>query len=610
MSRRVFLCSAAVLVALALAACEDEVPPRTLPTDPDAGTKPDKPMTRQAIESVKEATAAATRLSRSIAESAPSRADYLVMRRGIAALAPFARARAQVGAEVLWGPPKAADEAGGSLGLLDRALADGDRAGATKRIEQCVRALRLIDHELMLNDVPPEPAVRALSDAAFELGLMLMEANAGVPDGPDAVLADLQGTLDAIERGAGAALTIATPEMRDRARDAERELAGKVKAMRDALGAVAHSHALTRRAALVVASGELGVATRRLAKALGIEPKLPYEARFPVADNDAAREPVTALVVPAPRRDPRAGDREAIASLGHDLFRDRRLSKKAVRACVDCHQPKKGLSDGLATPISLDPETPIVRNTPTLAYSPLHGAQLWDGQFASAERQALKVIHAKSEMGLESDELVRVVRAIADYNARFSQLFDDGVTAANVARALVAYEIRDFVPAKAPVDRLARGEHDAFDDELHRGFDVFVGVGRCARCHVPPLFGGSRPTDFATPIYAALGVPKSPEHKELDGDRGRGKVTSLPLDENAFKTPTVRDAAFTAPYFHHGGYPTLEQVVDFYEKGGGPALGIRLPNLDPEVRELELSDAQRKALLVFLRVGLADPKGP
>lgn len=601
--------SAIALFAIAPGAgCEADVPPRTRPTDPDAGTKPDKPMTRQAIDSVKEATAAAARLSQSIAAKAPSRNDYLVMRRGVAAMQPFARARAQVGAEVLWGPPKAADEAGGALSLLDRALAEGDHVGAAKRIEQCVRALRLIDHELMLNDVPPDQAVRALSDASFELGLMLMEAHAGVPDGPDAVLADLQGTLTAIERGAAAALAIATPAMREQARPVERELAAKVKQIRVALDAVAHSHELTRRASLVVVSGELGVVVRRLALALGVQPKLPYPARYPVADNDVAREPITALVVPAPRRDPRSGDREAIASLGHDLFRDKRLSKGAVRACSDCHRLDKGLSDGLATPISLDPQTPIVRNTPTLAYSPLHGAQLWDGQFASAERQALKVIHAKSEMGLTSDELVKVVRAVADFNARFSQLFDDGVTAENVARALVAYEIRDFVPAKSPVDRFARGEESALDDALHRGFDVFVGVARCARCHIPPLFGGSRPTDFATPVYAALGVPKSPENKQLDADRGRGKVTSQPLDEHAFKTPTVREVALTAPYFHHGGYATLEQVVDFYEKGGGPSVGIRLDNLDPEVRKLELNDAQRRALLTFLREGLADPK--
>jgi cytochrome c peroxidase len=338
-----------------------------------------------------------------------------------------------------------------------------------------------------------------------------------------------------------------------------------------------------------------------------VKAKLPYRARYPVADNDPVLEPVNALTVPAPRIDPRKGDKKAIAALGAALFRDKRLSKGASRACIDCHQPDKAFTDGLKAAPSLDPENPIVRNTPTLLYGPLHGAQLWDGQFASAERQALKVIHAKSEMGLSNEAMVKAVGAVAGLNAQFSQLFDEGVTAENIARALVAYEIHELVPARSPIDRFARGDDDALDEELHRGFDVFVGVGRCARCHVPPLFGGSRPTDFATPVFAALGVPTSPEEKKLDPDPGRGKVTKLAIDRHAFKTPTVRNAALTGPYFHNGAYPTLEAVVDFYEKGGAKGLGIDLDNLDPEVRELELTDGQRAALLTFMRAGLRDP---
>ncbi len=602
--------AAAVVTALSgsgsVAGCRDEVPPRTRPSDPDAGITPDKPMTRQAVESVKVATAAATRLSQSLGRGEPSRPDYLALRRAVAALMPFARGPAPVGAEVLWGPPKAGDEGGGALGKLDRALAAGDITLAKAPMEQCLRALRLIDNELMLHQVKPEPAVRGLSEASFELGLMLMEAYAGVPDGPDAVLADLKGMLDGLERGAAAALAVAAPAQRSAAAPAFEAFEAKVKALRTALDGAAHSHALTGRARWVRVSGELGVAARRLAAAFGVKTALPYPARYPTADNAPEREVVTPLVVPAPRRDPRQGDHAAIAALGHDLFRDKRLSKGAVRACSDCHRLDAGLSDGRATPPSLDPTTPITRNTPTLWYAPLHGAQLWDGQFASAERQALKVIHSRSEMGLTTDELVAVVSAIADFNARFSQLFDDGVTAENVARSLVAYETRDFVPATAPLDRFARGDEAALTEEVALGFDVFVGVGRCARCHVPPLFGGSRPTDFATAVYAAIGVPIAPDDPRIDPDRGRGRVTEHPLDEHAFKTPTVRNVAHTAPFFHNGAYPTLELVVDFYVKGGGAGLGLGLDNLDPEVRKLELSDADESALLAFMREGLTD----
>lgn len=595
-------------IACSLAACDDDLPPRTRPSDPDAGTKPDKPMTAQAVAAAKKATAAATKLKAGIEGGVPNRGDYIQLRYNVAVVKPFARISAQVGAEVLFGPPRSADEAGGALALLDRALADGDMAAAKKQIEQCIRSLRLIDNELMLNDVPPDAAVRVLSDVAFEVGLMLMEAYQGVPDAADAVKEDILGTLFALQSGVDTAMLLSPPKMREAAKPAVEAVTRLVAELNEAVAAAGNTHMLKQRAALVRKSGALGVQVRRAVKAFGETPKLPYPARYPVANNDPLKEPITPLVVPAPRTDLRRGDRKAIAALGEALFRDKRLSRGEARGCVDCHQPDKGFTDGLPTPPSLDPASPVVRNTPTLLYAPLHAAQLWDGQFASAERQAIKVIHEKSEMGLSRGELERVVAGIADYDARFSKLFDDGVTAKNIARALVAYQIRDLVPAQSPMDRYARGDDAALDDTLHLGFDLFVGRGRCGRCHVPPLFGGSRPTDFATPIFAALGVPEGPDHKQLDDDLGRAKITKSELDAHAFKTPTVRNIHLTAPYFHNGSYPTLEAVVDFYEKGGGPSLGIEIDNLDPDVRKLELSDAQRAALIAFMRVGLADER--
>jgi cytochrome c peroxidase len=578
-----------------MAGCAEEKQP--LPAPADAGARPVAPLARQAIDSASRAVAAATRF-----QTSSKRADYLALRRAVAAVAPYARMTARMGVEALLGPPRSSDEGGGALALLDGAIAAEDDAVTAKQLELCLRALRLIEDELARNTLAPDAGARSLSSSAYDLGLMLVEAYPGVPDGPDAVLADLEGALDGIESGARAAA-----EGRTGADEALSALLGESAKLRATLDLAKDSHALRRRAELVIASGDLGLAARRLAKALGAEPKLPYRARYPTADNDPLRERVTALTIPAPRRDPRAGDQTAIAALGRALFFERRLSTGSQRACSDCHQPAKAFSDGRVTPTSFDPKQPLLRNTPSLLYAPLHAAQLWDGQVAGAERQALKVIHTTAEMGLDAEQLVVVVESVADHNARFSQLFDDGVTAANVARALVAYEIDALVPAKAPIDRFARGEAGALDDEQHLGFDVFTGVARCGRCHVPPLFGGSRPTDFATPVYAALGVPVAPNKKELDPDRGRGKVTERALDEHAFKTPTARNVSRTAPFFHHGAFPTLEEVVDFYEKGGGAGIGIALDNQDPEVRKLTLTPAEKRALLAFMRIGLADP---
>jgi cytochrome c peroxidase len=127
---------------------------------------------------------------------------------------------------------------------------------------------------------------------------------------------------------------------------------------------------------------------------------------------------------------------------------------------------------------------------------------------------------------------------------------------------------------------------------------------------VPPLFGGSRPHDFSVPVFAVLGVPDAPGGHAIDPDRGRALVTRRPIDEHAFKTPTVRDVARTAPYFHHGRYARLEDIVDFYDKGGGRGLGLDVPNQDPEVRPLALTAGEKRVLLVFLREALLDATPP
>jgi len=595
-----------MLMPLMLGGCPEDPPaPRTVPASSDADVAADKPVTQQALGPIKRACAAAVRLKQGIAAGEPKRADYLELRQHVAATRPYFRLRAQMGAEVLLGPPRSIDEGGGMLGLLDAALASGDLKAADEPMQQVVRALRLIDHELSLHGVPPRDAVRALSDAAYELGLVLIEADALVAAEPDAVLADARGLLSGIESGALALGSLNRKQAVSEAFDALKQV---VKAIRRELDQVKHAHELRGRLHLVRKTAALGVAARRYALTLGEKPRLPYPARYPVRDN-GADEPVSALTVPAPRRDPRSGDPEAMAQLGLELFFDRALSKNNKRSCSDCHRPNHGFSDGLPTPPSLLAGVPIRRNTPTLLYTSLHASQLWDGQIVSAESQALKVIHTATEMGLTTDqELVDAVAA--GYRDRFVAVFDDGVTVANVARAIVAFEVRHLVPATSPIDRFARGEVEALSPKQEAGFDVFVGVGRCARCHIPPLFGGSRPTDFAVPIYAALGVTRSPDGSQLDPDLGRGKVTKRPIDGHAFKTPTVRNVDRTGPFFHNGAFAALEQVVDFYDDGGGRGRGAKLDNQDPDVRKLKLGQDRKRQLLVFMREALRDPEMP
>ena len=592
----------ALAAACAGAGCRDQAPPPPTSTSPTASAQA-KPAT---LDERREEEIAATRALSAAAELRAARAAsathpaYLALRRAVAGGAPGWRREAGAWVEPLLGPPRSMNEAGGAMLALDSALEQGDRDGAERHLVQIERALTVLKHAFSRSRASPAVAPLALSDAAFDLGVIALEANAGAPAGGAAILADLQGTLDAVERGA-AALASAP---------AARELAAvraEIAPLRARLSGITSSNELLDRASFVMGTARLGVAVRSLAGALGASPKLPYRARVPVAGNTAS-EPVSVLTVPAPRL-PAPGSapgREApdLADLGQRLFHDKRLSRGDVRSCATCHDPARGFADGLPTPRSLDPAVTL-RHTPTLLYAPLHAAQMWDGRTLTPEQQALNVIHARAEMGLTAQELAQKLAALPAYRGAIDP-DPGGDGASTVARALVAFENERLVPADAPIDRFARGEEGALSPDERAGLDVFAGAGRCTRCHVPPLFGGSRPRDFAVPVFAVLGVPADAKGKALDADRGRGAVTGRPADERSFKTPTARDVARTAPYFHHGRFATLEEVVDFYNRGGGRGLGLTVENQDPDVRPLKLTPEQTRVALVFMRTGLLD----
>ncbi len=407
------------------------------------------------------------------------------------------------------------------------------------------------------------------------------------------MIADAQGLLDAVEQGSRAFGLLVSPSLEYTA--AATRAHEIVQDLRAAFTAAAGKGELSDRAALVMKSTWLGTHLRiMLGPAVAWKPYLP---RVPTGTGQPA-EPLGVLTLPVLRRfasgtpttaqSPKTLDE--LASLGERLFSDKTLSPSGTRSCATCHLPEKGYADGKPRPASLDPATPQLRHTPTLLYATYHAAQFWDGRALTTERQAHLVMHSRAEMGGVEGVFPRP-------NAQ---------TVEDAAIALTAFQHTRLAPATSPLDRFARGDESALTAEDRAGFDVFAGKGRCARCHVPPFFGGSHPPDFATPVYAALGVPVSPTTKDLDPDEGRRAFTRSPLDEDAFKTPTVRNVAKTAPYFHNGAFPTLESVVDFYDKGGGRGLGLDVPNQDPDVRPLHLTPAEKRALLRFLRVALTD----
>jgi cytochrome c peroxidase len=506
-----------------------------------------------------------------LAASCDDRSAYLALRRSAVASMSSWRRRLPMAAEVSFGPEVALQESGGALGAIDRALQAHDCTGVRDAAGRIGGAFRLTLSALEGRNAAPQPFAQAMSDAAYRLGQAVLESTPYVPDGDDAALSDVLGFLDFLDGGARALAIEVTSEL------APLESLRKAQTLSD----------VADRAAIVRTTGPLGSSIRRAMRARGYDATLTYRPLHDAPD-------ISALTLPRPAFPADA----AKADLGRRLFSDRRLSAGNARACATCHVPARAYADGLVAPTSLVFGTALRRNTPSLLYAPLEALLTWDGRVRTADRQALMVLHTRAEMGSTDEQLARVVASDPSYADGFHAAFEDGVTPRNIGLAFASFESSELVPGSAAIDRFARGEEAALSADDRAGLDVFAGKGRCARCHIPPVFGGSRPPDFTAPVFAVLGVPAGPSAHALDTDRGRGG--------GDFRVPTVRNAGRTAPYFHHGRYATLERVVGFYDRGGGRGLALDVPNQDPEVRPLHLSTEETRVLLVFLREALTD----
>ncbi len=294
--------------------------------------------------------------------------------------------------------------------------------------------------------------------------------------------------------------------------------------------------------------------------------------------------PVGLPEVEAPPENPTTEEKVA---LGRRLFFDADLSLDRSISCASCHDPEKGWTNGEQFAVGVGGATGT-RNTPTILNAAYNRRQFWDGRVRTLEAQALGPIMNPVEMAMPSPEaLVDRIREDPEYEELFAAAFPDGITAANVGRALAAFQ-RTVLAGNTPYDRFQAGDREALSPAARNGLDVFLKKGNCANCHKPPLF-----TDH---LFYNLGVGMEKE----DPDVGFYAVTELPTSVGRFKTPTVREVAKTAPYMHDGSISTIAEVVDFYDKGGQPN-----PNLDRGMRPLRLTDQEKRDLVQFMVEGLS-----
>jgi cytochrome c peroxidase len=294
-----------------------------------------------------------------------------------------------------------------------------------------------------------------------------------------------------------------------------------------------------------------------------------------------------------------------LVALGRQLFFDPRLSAREHRSCATCHQPAFAFTDRRRV-ASVDPGHGRVRNTPTLLNAGLQRKQFADQRAAYLEFQFEQVMANPREMGLGPDSAAQRLSSDSTLTARFATIFDKpgatALTGQTMSIAVAAY-VRSLQAFDSRFDRAVRGDTGLLTPSERRGFNLFMGKAACGTCHFAPLFGGTMPPTYLESEPEVIGVPASPVTKGavVDGDLGVFGVDHAPLHRHAFKTPSVRNVALTAPYMHNGVFRTLDEVVDFYNRGGGNGLGMKLPNQTLSPDRLGLSAVEKRDLVNFLR---------
>jgi len=300
---------------------------------------------------------------------------------------------------------------------------------------------------------------------------------------------------------------------------------------------------------------------------------------------DSVYEPLPP--VPHPADNPVTKEK---AELGKMLYFDPRLSGSNWISCATCHNPGLGFGDGLPRALGHG-QKELGRHSPTVINSGYFAAQFWDGRAKTLEEQALGPIQAPGEMNQNMDALLKELGAIPGYVSRFKQVFGaSGITPENIARAIATFE-RTVVSNNAPYDRYWKGDKTAMSASAVSGMELFFGKAKCAICHNGPAF-----TDSG---FHNIGVRN---HGPLKEDAGRFNVSKEAGDKGAFKTPGLRHIARSAPYMHDGSEATLEEVIEFYDRGGDVK-----DNLSPFITPLGLSGQEKKDLVEFMHALTGEP---
>jgi cytochrome c peroxidase len=285
--------------------------------------------------------------------------------------------------------------------------------------------------------------------------------------------------------------------------------------------------------------------------------------------------------MPIPAENPLTPEK---VKLGRDLFSDKRLSRDETVACATCHDPTQAFTDGKPLAVGVFGRQGN-RRVPTLVNRAYGKAFFWDGRISTLEEQVVQPILNDKEMDMTLEEAVARLQSSDGYRDRFREAFGESeINNTNLAQALASY-VRTILSGSSPYDRYVLGDPSALSEQARRGLAIFRGKGNCTDCHLGPNLSDER--------FHNTGVAWRDSRLS---DAGRHKVTGAEQDKGAFKTPTLREVARKAPYMHDGSLATLEEVVEFYSKGGN-----RNPYLDAELLPLGLTPEEKRSLISFLQ---------
>ena len=289
--------------------------------------------------------------------------------------------------------------------------------------------------------------------------------------------------------------------------------------------------------------------------------------------------------------------------LGSLLFFDPILSGNNQRACASCHQPSKAFANNNQFDLAFNNTDKLLRNTPSLLNSLYQKAFFQDGRSLQIEDQASDVLLNHKEMFSTPEEIVNKLKKSQEYRNLFKQAFinseDTSITYYAILKSIGEYE-KTLISLNSRFDKYLRGDKTQLNIDEIRGYTIFSGKALCGSCHFFPLFNGTVPPFYNDNEYEVIGVPKDSLNETMELDSGRYLISRNPIHLYSFKTPSIRNIDKSAPYMHNGIYESIDQVIEFYKRGGGSGLKLDIPNQTLPFDSLQLNKTEISNLKKFL----------